>query len=93
MHNCSHEQIELRAYQLWEERGRPQDTPEVDWFEAEAKLRDAEPRFSRVARQVGSVVGSVVGTMTAAKTSWSKSTVRFRLRWRPLPRPGSPAGY
>lgn len=31
----THEQIEQRAYQLWEQRGRPVGQPEVDWEEAE----------------------------------------------------------
>ena len=26
------------AYKLWEERGRPEGSPEVDWFEAERQL-------------------------------------------------------
>jgi len=28
-----------RAYGLWESRGRPEGSPEVDWFEAERRLR------------------------------------------------------
>jgi hypothetical protein len=32
------EQIEERAYQLWEQRGRPQGSPEVDWERAEREL-------------------------------------------------------
>ena len=55
------EQIRSLAYSLWEKRGRPLDTPEVDWFEAEIAFKSsvADP-LSRVARQVGSVLGSVV---------------------------------
>ena len=30
-----HEFVAKRAYQLWEERGRPFGSPEVDWFAAE----------------------------------------------------------
>jgi hypothetical protein len=30
-----HEFIEKLAYKLWEERGRPFGSPEVDWFAAE----------------------------------------------------------
>ncbi|HLH16616.1 MAG TPA: DUF2934 domain-containing protein [Bryobacteraceae bacterium] len=33
------EQIAIRAYQLWEERGRPIGSPEVDWRNAEEELR------------------------------------------------------
>ena len=34
-----HEQIAVRAYQLWEARGKPLGTDRVDWFEAERLLR------------------------------------------------------
>jgi Protein of unknown function (DUF2934) len=30
------------AYLLWEERGRPEGTPETDWFRAEAVLQSQE---------------------------------------------------
>ena len=30
--------IALLAYRLWEERGHPEGSPEVDWFEAEHQL-------------------------------------------------------
>ena len=30
--------IALLAYRLWEERGHPEGSPEVDWFEAERQL-------------------------------------------------------
>jgi hypothetical protein len=30
-----HEFVEKRAYELWEKRGRPIGSPEVDWFAAE----------------------------------------------------------
>ena len=35
---ATHEQIELRAYYLWEQRGRPEGSPEVDWERAEREL-------------------------------------------------------
>jgi len=38
----THEQIEQRAYQLWEQRGRPSGEPEVDWEQAERELRSKE---------------------------------------------------
>jgi hypothetical protein len=63
----SHEQIEMRAHQLWLERGQPSDTPETDWFQAEAELRDAEPTFSKAARQLGTVIGSLAASARAAK--------------------------
>ena len=34
-----HAEIEALAYQLWETRGRPQGSPEVDWFQAVKQLR------------------------------------------------------
>jgi len=36
------EQIEQRAYQLCEQRGRPSGEPEVDWEQAERELRSKE---------------------------------------------------
>ncbi|MBV8049954.1 MAG: DUF2934 domain-containing protein [Acidobacteriaceae bacterium] len=33
-----HEFVAKLAYQLWEERGRPFGSPEVDWFRAEQVL-------------------------------------------------------
>ena len=32
------QEIELLAYQYWEERGSPVGSPEEDWFKAEAHL-------------------------------------------------------
>ena len=31
--------IEIRAYELWVQRGCPIGSPEVDWFQAEAEIR------------------------------------------------------
>jgi hypothetical protein len=36
--NHNQEDIARLAYSLWEERGCPFDSPEVDWFRAEAAL-------------------------------------------------------
>jgi len=36
--NEQHQQIQKRAYQLWEERGRPLGSPEEDWLRAEQEL-------------------------------------------------------
>ena len=33
-----HEQIEKLAYSLWEQRGQPLGSPEVDWFLAEQEF-------------------------------------------------------
>jgi hypothetical protein len=56
-----HEQIELRAYQFWEERGRRWGTPDADWFKAEAELMNMsqEGTLSKVAREVGTALGTV----------------------------------
>ena len=35
----THEEIARLAYQLWEERGRPEGSPELDWERAEAALQ------------------------------------------------------
>ena len=57
------EQIELRAYEFWEERGRPWGTPEIDWFKAEGELAGDESALSKMARGMGSVVGRVVAAV------------------------------
>jgi hypothetical protein len=36
-------QIAVRAYQLWEEKGRPDGKDREDWFEAERQLRATAP--------------------------------------------------
>lgn len=36
------EQIAALAKKLWEERGCPEGSPEVDWFEAEKRLREKQ---------------------------------------------------
>ena len=43
-----HEETEERAYYLWEQRGRPEGSPEVDWERAERELR-AEREADRMA--------------------------------------------
>ncbi len=34
-----HEQVTALAHALWQERGCPEGTPEVDWFRAEELMR------------------------------------------------------
>ena len=65
-----HQQIESRAYQLWQERGRPWGTPETDWFEAEYELTEikTETAVLSLAREVGTVIGNVVSLLTDAKS-------------------------
>ena len=36
--SAQHDQIALRAYRLWEERGSPIGSPEEDWFRAEQEI-------------------------------------------------------
>ena len=40
-----HEQIALRAFGLWQERGSPIGSPEEDWFRAEQEIgnQDVQP--------------------------------------------------
>jgi Protein of unknown function (DUF2934) len=40
--NSSNEEIAVRAYHLWEERGRPIGSPEEDWSRAEKEIRGEE---------------------------------------------------
>ena len=35
-----HRLTEQLAYELWERRGRPHGSPEIDWFAAEKSLED-----------------------------------------------------
>jgi Protein of unknown function (DUF2934) len=61
-----HEEIELCAYRLWEVRGHPWGSPEVDWLKAEQELTTNEPEgvLSKIAREVGSVLGNAVAHVT-----------------------------
>jgi hypothetical protein len=38
-----HEITAKLAYQLWEQRGRPFASPEVDWFAVEKALASSQP--------------------------------------------------
>ena len=40
--SATHEDIERRAYQLWQDRGCPSGSPEVDWEQAEQELSGSE---------------------------------------------------
>jgi hypothetical protein len=37
--SAQHDQIALRAYRLWEQRGSPIGSAEEDWFRAEQEIR------------------------------------------------------
>jgi hypothetical protein len=52
-----HEDIELRAYRIWEKKGRPQGSETMDWFEAKRELTD-----ELVARLEGKELGLRLGT-------------------------------
>jgi hypothetical protein len=41
------ENLEKLAYGLWQERGCPNGSPEIDWVEAERKLRESSEQVSR----------------------------------------------
>jgi hypothetical protein len=42
-----HDEIAKLAYELWERRGRPIGSPEIDWYAAESALgvRDSQEQF------------------------------------------------
>lgn len=42
-----HDQIAKLAYVLWEQRGYPDGSPEVDWLEAERELHKSSQQVSR----------------------------------------------
>ena len=65
--NPSREQIERRAYEFWQGRGRPWETAEEDWLNAERELAtQSDGILTKVARELGSAVGSVVASLNAA---------------------------
>jgi hypothetical protein len=41
------ENLEKLAYGLWQERGCPYGSPEIDWLEAERKLSESSEQVSR----------------------------------------------
>jgi hypothetical protein len=60
----AHEKIQLRAYEFWEDRGRPWGTPETDWFRAERELTEPENEPTHAAREIGAFIGNAVGLLT-----------------------------
>ncbi len=65
-HVPRHEEVESLAYKLWEERGAPFGTPEVDWFRAEEQLGAAsnDTPLAILAKTIGSALGSVAATIS-----------------------------
>jgi hypothetical protein len=43
------EMIRALAYRLWEQRGRPHGSAEIDWAEAERRLRPSDAAAHQVA--------------------------------------------
>jgi len=43
-HSLNPEEIAARSYELWQERGYPIGSPEIDWFRAEEELRNGYSR-------------------------------------------------
>jgi Protein of unknown function (DUF2934) len=61
--DMTHEEIEKRAFALWEERGAPQGSPETDWFRAEEEMKEPTP-LAAFARSIGSALGSVAALVS-----------------------------
>ena len=43
-----HQELELLAYEYWQERGSPIGSPEEDWFRAEEEMESLEEAASRL---------------------------------------------
>lgn len=63
-----HDEVEFRAFELWQERGAPFGTPEIDWFRAEEELKKEGsadgPALAAVAKKIGSALGAVAALVT-----------------------------
>jgi hypothetical protein len=65
------EDMQLLAYDFWQERGCPFGTPEVDWFRAEGECRvkrrnaPEESAILAAAKAAGSALGSVTARVTS----------------------------
>ena len=42
----THDEIAQLAYSYWEERARPEGSPDIDWFRAEEELRRVHARYT-----------------------------------------------
>jgi hypothetical protein len=51
--------VRVKAYELWLQRGCPQDSPEDDWYQAE-RLLYTEPRALSVAAKQPTSKGAVL---------------------------------
>jgi hypothetical protein len=67
MESESHENIQVAAYFLWQQRGCPLGRPELDWFRAEEQARgqiqpaSTRPILVTAAETIGSTLGSIAG--------------------------------
>ncbi len=65
--------IQITAYYLWQRRGCPFGTPDVDWFRAKEQLSNqtddapARPAMVAVAEVMGSALGSVAGLVASVR--------------------------
>lgn len=63
--------LQISAYYLWQQRGCPLGTPEIDWFLAEElagkEREDASARVAivAVAEVMGSALGSIAGVVAS----------------------------
>lgn len=59
-HSVSHAEIADRAHEIWELKGRPANSAEENWLEAERELNDAflSRRLIQVAHEKGGSVQS-----------------------------------
>ena len=51
----THEEIAEHARRLWESRGRPEGTAEIDWRRAEEELRSQREDLRKNRKETGSV--------------------------------------
>ena len=66
--------IEARAYELWEQEGRPDGAHERHWHQAIRELESAEAKPPRKARAKATAVNSTALKSTAVKSTVAKST-------------------
>jgi hypothetical protein len=69
-----HNKVRLAAYYLWQARGCPLGTPELDWFRAEEQLgphigqSSITPALVSAAETIGSALGSIAGVAASVGT-------------------------
>jgi hypothetical protein len=54
----AHEDIAVRAYRLWEERGSRVGSPEEDWFRAEQEIRSEKAQSQRAGTAAAKAQGA-----------------------------------